>query len=131
MIVVIGSVFGALFHKKGNMPLEPAKTVENVKTNETPPTGGAQTAEFKGEYAFLQELASCDETQAVEIAKIFEDVTGHKLEKAESVSTEKSYILLKVDTPEKSYYLTISMSKLLRMIREDSVKGKIIYQIIF
>ena len=121
------SVFGALFHKKGRMPIEVSG--QNVDAhNERQEILNVQPA---GEYIFLQELLLCDEAHAAEIAEVFEEVTRKKLENAELVPTEKKSKLLKVDTSDKTYYLQVSSINELDKICEDSENGEVIYQIIY
>ncbi|SDZ96869.1 hypothetical protein SAMN05216349_10362 [Oribacterium sp. KHPX15] len=131
LLMGIGSIIGILSTKKAHMPVEPVEIVENNVNHEEHSTEELKETGIEGEFAFLQEIASCDETQAIKIAAIFEDVTGHKLDNAEEVSVNKQYLLLKVKTADKNYYLTIGKSKLLQKISEDSETGKVLYQIIF
>jgi len=121
---IVGLV-GALFHKKGHMPLEPTRQGGNNMAEMTTPV------EFSGEYIFLQELLLCDETHAIKIADEFERITGQKLENAELVPTDKKSKTLCTKTADKTYYLKISSVNVLREIREDSVTGEVIFQIIY
>lgn len=123
--MIIKRIFDALFHKKERMPIEPnghaLSNEREVRLNMDP----------IGEYVFLQEILLCDETHAVEIATNFEKITGKKLEKVELVPTEKKSKILKVETPDKTYYLKINSLNVLNKICEDSMAGNIIFQIIY
>ena len=65
------------------------------------------------------------------IAKQFEKITGETLENAELIPTDKKSRILQVETANKVYYLKISSVNVLREIREDSMTGDPIFQIIY
>lgn len=121
----IVSIFGSLFHKREHMPIEPSVQGEKNEIKEIP------DIEPSGEYVFLQELLICDEAHAVKIAETFESATGKTLDNAELVSAEMKYKILKVETPDKTYYLRVNSVNVLNKICEDSVTGKVIFQIIY
>ena len=120
----MAGIFGVLFPGKGNMPVEPPGQIEDTAKNSLP-------VEPSGEYSFLQKLLQCDETHAVAIAKQFEKITGETLENAELIPTDKKSRILQVETANKVYYLKISSVNVLREIREDSMTGDPIFQIIY
>ncbi len=127
VIVFMGmaSIINILFGDRGHMPYEPNKK------GFTSTTEKVQIHEPRDEYIFLQELLSCDEEHAVEIAEIFEDVTGKKLEDAELVPTEKKVKILKIVTSDKEYYLKISSVNVLKEIREGSMDGEVKYLMMY
>lgn len=122
--MVIASIFG-IFQKKSRMPVEPVDTqsqdVENIVAN----------TECTGKHAFLQEILKCDETKAARIADEFKEITGEEMEHVKEIPTEKNVKILEVSTPEKAYYLKVNSVNMLREIREDSVDGKLLMQIIY
>lgn len=124
IIMGIASILGAVFYKKHHMPIEPLKQDGEVVVE-------AAVLEPSGEYIFLQELLKCDEAHAIKIAESFKKTTGKSLEKADPVEIKDKYKIIKVDTGDKTYFLETNSVSVLQEIREDTLQGKVIYQIIY
>ena len=121
----IMGMFDVFLHSKEHMPIERKREKNINNVNEI------TNLESEGKFAFLQEVLLCDDVHAVKIAEDFENATGKQLEWVEVIPTRKKSIILRTGTEEKSYYLKVNSVKVLNEIREDSMTGKIIFQIIY